>query len=127
MHFKKPITRHNWLNTQKLELLEGTPQAIINNIANLKNLSATAQKEQRKLLNYYKNNVDRMQYKSFRNQGLMVGSGPMEAAHRTVIQTRMKRSGQRWTPEGAQAMLNLRVIKQSARWNCVTNLLQNAA
>jgi hypothetical protein len=43
-------------------------------------LSVTAQKGQEKLLAYYKNNIDRMQYKLFRNQGLMVGSGPMEAA-----------------------------------------------
>jgi len=68
-----------------------------------------------------------MNYKLFRSQGLMIGSGPMEAAHRTVIQTRMKRSGQRWTPNGAQAMLNLRVIRQSNRWSCVTELLRHAA
>jgi hypothetical protein len=54
----------------------------------------------------------------------MIGSGPMEAAHRTVIQSRMKRSGQRWTPCGAQAMLNLRVIKQSKRRGCVMHLLR---
>ncbi len=127
LYFKKPIPRQKWLKIQETELFEGTPHAVIDNIANLKNLSITAQKEQRKLLDYYKNNIDRMQYKLFRNQGLMVGSGPMEAAHRTVVQTRMKRSGQRWTPDGAQAMLNLRVIRQSDRWNCVTDLLRNAA
>jgi hypothetical protein len=127
LHFKKPIPRQNWLKIQETELFEGTPQAVIDNIAKLKNLSVTAQKGQEKLLDYYKNNIDRMQYKLFRNQGLMVGSGPIEAAHRTVIQTRMKRSGQRWTPEGAQAMLNLRVIRQSDRWNCVIDLLRSAA
>lgn len=127
LHFKKLITRHNWLDAQKTELFEGTPQTVIDNIANLKNLSVTVQKEQRKLLDYYRNNIDRMQYKLFRNQGLMIGSGPIEAAHRTVIQTRMKRSGQRWTPGGAQAMLNLRVIRESSRWKCVSELLKQAA
>jgi hypothetical protein len=68
-----------------------------------------------------------MKYCEFRSQGLSIGSGPMEAAHRTVIQTRMKRSGQRWTSNGAQAMLNLRVLKESNRWNCVTQPLMQAA
>jgi hypothetical protein len=72
---------------------------------------------------YLEANRSRMQYGSFRNRGLLIGSGPMEAAHRTVIQCRMKRSGQRWTNPGAQAMLNLRVAAKSGRWQLVTNNL----
>lgn len=127
LHFDNPTKHRNWMKIQETQLLEGTAKMVIDNIAKLKNLSSAAKKEQRKLLEYYKNNLERMNYKSFRDQGLMIGSGPMEAAHRTVIQSRMKRSGQRWTPAGAQAMLNLRVIRESDRWNCVTELLQSAA
>ena len=68
-----------------------------------------------------------MNYKAFRSQGLMIGSSPMEPAHRTVIHTRMKCSGQRWATSRAQAMINLRVIKESKRWEDVSQLLRNAA
>ncbi len=48
-----------------------------------------------KLLEYYIEHDDRMQYKTYRDRGLMIGSGPIEAAHRSVIQQRMKLSGQK--------------------------------
>lgn len=127
LHFQNHATRKNWVKSQEKELLEGSVLTVLDNISKLRKLSANAKQGQVKLVEYYKNNLDRMDYKSFRNQGLMIGSGPMEAAHRTVIQTRMKRSGQRWTPGGAQAMLNLRVIRESNRWGCVTQILTQAA
>jgi hypothetical protein len=127
LHFEESIKGRKWVKKQETELLEGSVQTVINNITKLRKLSPSIEKERGKLLEYYKNNLDRMNYKSFRSQGLMIGSGPMEAAHKTVIQTRMKRSGQRWTPDGAQAMLNLRVIRESNRWNCVSQLLMQAA
>ena len=34
------------------------------------------------------------------------GSGAIESAHRTIVQKRMKQSGQRWSNKGAQNMLN---------------------
>ena len=127
LHFDNPNKRRKWMEAQQTQLLEGTPKMVIENIGKLKKLAPVAQKEQKKLLEYYKNNLERINYKVYRDQGLMIGSGPMEAAHKTVVQSRMKRSGQRWTPVGAQAMLNLRVIRESDRWNCVTELLQSAA
>ncbi|REA64433.1 hypothetical protein DSL64_02465 [Dyadobacter luteus] len=126
-HFTDIARREKWVKAQKSELLEGSAQNVLDNIAKLRKLSKNVRKQRTKLLEYYKNNVDRMDYKSFRSQGLMIGNGPMEAAHRTVIQTRMKRSGQRWTPKGAQAMLNLRVLRESNRWSCVTQALSHAA
>lgn len=37
-----------------------------------------------------------------------VGSGIAEAACKTVVSTRAKRAGMRWTPEGLDAVLALR-------------------
>jgi len=33
-------------------------------------------------------------------QGLLIDSGAMEAAHKNVLQRRLKLSGQRWTMDG---------------------------
>ena len=49
-----------------------------------------------------------MRYPAFRTQGMHVGSGIAEAACKTVVSTRAKRSGMRWTPDGLDAVLAVR-------------------
>jgi hypothetical protein len=68
-----------------------------------------------------------MNYKTYKQMGLLIGSGPIEAAHRNVIQQRMKRSGQRWTKEGLQQIANLRVASKSNQWDSVVNMMKMAA
>jgi hypothetical protein len=52
----------------------------------------------------------------------IIGSGAIESAHRTVVQKRMKLSGQRWSFSGAQNMLNLRVTSMNNRWDKIIAL-----
>jgi len=74
------------------------------------------------ILTYYENNRSRMLYGSYRKQGLLIGSGPIEAAHRNVIQKRLKLARQRWSKKGAQWIANLRVYRKSKRWNKIIEL-----
>jgi hypothetical protein len=53
-------------------------------------------------------NAQRMRSAHFRAQGMHLGSGIAEAACKTIVSTRTKRSGMRWTPEGLDALLPLR-------------------
>ena len=73
-------------------------------------------------MSYYRNNRSRMYYGSYRRRGLLIGSGPIEAAHRNVIQQRLKLAGQRWTQAGVQQVANLRVLRKSDRWQRVIAL-----
>ncbi len=66
---------------------------------------------------YFRNNEDRMDYAGFRRQHLPIGSGPVEAACKSIVRTRMCRSGMRWTRKGGQTILTLRSIIKSGRWN----------
>jgi hypothetical protein len=59
-------------------------------------------------VDYFTTNAERMRYPAFRAQGMHVGSGIAEAACKTVVATRLKRSGMRWTPAGLDALLPLR-------------------
>ena len=68
---------------------------------------------------YLEANRDRMDYKGYQERGLLIGSGAIESAHRTVVQKRLKRSGQRWSLAGAQYVLNLRTCLMSQRWETV--------
>ncbi len=57
---------------------------------------------------YFRSNAERMRYPTFRAKGMHLGSGIAEAACKTVVSARAKRSGMRWTPEGLDAVLALR-------------------
>lgn len=64
---------------------------------------------------YFLSNAERMRYPPFRATGMHIGSGIAEAACKTVVSTRAKKSGMRWTPDGLDAVLALRtcVLNQS--------------
>ncbi len=68
-----------------------------------------------KELSYFVNNVDRMQYGTFRTKGFFIGSGVIEAGCKTVIGSRCKQSGMFWGQPGAQNVLALRCIHSSRR------------
>ncbi len=57
---------------------------------------------------YFIGNAGRMRYPAFRAQGMHVGSGIAEAGCKTVVSTRAKRTGMRWTPAGLDAVLAVR-------------------
>ncbi|MEN0050302.1 MAG: hypothetical protein AAF806_24770, partial [Bacteroidota bacterium] len=56
-------------------------------------------------------------------RGLLIGSGPIESAHRFVLQKRMNQSGQKWTKNGGQAVANLRVVYLNNQWNRVIDMI----
>jgi hypothetical protein len=68
-----------------------------------------------KELGYFVNNVERMQYGTFRRQGFFIGSGVIEAGCKTVIGSRCKQSGMFWGEPGAENILALRCIHSSRR------------
>jgi hypothetical protein len=64
-------------------------------------------------LGYFENNAPRMRYHWFRQCGLFVGSGVVEAGCKTVIGQRLKLSGMHWTTVGADAITTLRCQQAS--------------
>ncbi len=66
--------------------------------------------------NYFERNAERMRYPEFRRQGLFIGSGVIEAGCKTVIGSRLKRSGMFWTVRGANAVIALRCCRHSRRF-----------
>ena len=64
-------------------------------------------------LGYFENNAPRMRYHWFRQCGLFVGSGVVEAGCKTIIGQRLKLSGMHWTAAGADAITTLRCQQAS--------------
>jgi hypothetical protein len=80
-------------------------------------LRSEAHKTVTGVIGYFTRNRHRMNYADFRARGLPIGSGPVEAACKTLVNARLKRSGMRWTREGGQHVLNLRRHEKADRWD----------
>lgn len=59
-------------------------------------------------LRYLEERVQRMRYPHFRGRGFAIGSGVIEGLNKSVIGSRMKRSGMQWSRSGAARMAALR-------------------
>jgi hypothetical protein len=68
---------------------------------------------------FFARNAHRMDYADFRENGWPIGSGPVEAACKSVVKTRLCRSGMRWSRDGGQHILSLRTYVKSNRWNAM--------
>jgi hypothetical protein len=120
--------RSKWLAKIKQIMLEKGVDQLLKEIDKLECNTKTKEEERKKLINYIENNRTRMDYPTYIDQNLQIGSGAMEAAHRTLIQVRCKLSGQRWTIEGATNILNLRNLRMNGKWCKLTEHLNaNAA
>lgn len=75
-----------------------------------------AQKTLTAALKYLRSMEDGMQYHAYKEEGLPIGSGVVEAACKTLVSERLKQSGMRWTLRGGQGILTLRGLLQSNRW-----------
>ena len=73
-------------------------------------------KDMRKALKYFMDNVDRMHYDQYIEEGLFIGSGPVESACKTVLGARLKQSGMFWSLRGAKGMIPLRTLDKSGRF-----------
>ncbi len=122
-----PARFKSWLNQNKEWLLESRTEQVLDSIRGLK--AKTPEQVDTKFteIRYLDKNKNRMNYKLYRSLGLQIGSGAIEASHRTLVQQRMKRSGQRWSNGGAQKMLSLRVCFKSQRWDLVVDRVNRLA
>jgi hypothetical protein len=76
-----------------------------------------------KALAYFREHRHRMRYAELRAHNLPMGSGVVEAACKTLVSQRLKRSGMRWRTEGGQAILTFRALCQSERFERAWSLL----
>ena len=67
--------------------------------------------------NYLYANRSRMRYDQYLKRGWPIASGAVEGACKCLVKDRFERSGMRWTPEMAEAMLKLRAVYLSGDWD----------
>lgn len=77
-------------------------------------------------LTYFLNQCQRMQYARYVQEHLPIASGVIEASCKTLVTQRMKLSGMAWSAQGGQAILTLRCLIQSNRWQPAWERLQSS-
>ena len=115
---------HQWVEERLKRLLEGKVDAVIRGLryqATQRGLKGEKRKTVRGAAEYFERNRDRMKYDEYLAAGYPIGSGVVEGACRHLVKDRMERTGMRWLPSGAQAMLDLRATYLNGEWNAFWN------
>ena len=79
-------------------------------IATKRKLTGTKSKTLEEVAGYLYSNRERMKYDVYLANGWPIASGSVEGACKNLIRDRFERSGMRWTPATAEALLRLRAI-----------------
>ncbi|HID49974.1 MAG TPA: ISKra4 family transposase [Chromatiales bacterium] len=108
--------RKRWTNRLEKKLDQGQIEALVKVLRQFPPPDDEVAHRLANEADYFERNADRMRYPEFRQQGLFVGSGVVEAGCRTVIGARLKRSGMFWTVAGANAIIALRCRRLSGRF-----------
>src|SRR4051794_14920836 len=111
---------HQWVEERLKRLLEGRVDAVIRGMryqATQRGLKGPKRKAVRDAADYLERNRDRMKYDEYLAAGYPIGSGVVEGACRHLVKDRMERTGMRWLPSGAQAMLDLRATYLNGEWD----------
>lgn len=116
-----------WVKARIKELDQGEIEKLIVALGNLSPATEAGKESVQNKINYFDKNKERMRYKKFREQGLFVGSGVIEAGCRAVIGQRLKQSGMHWTVNHANNIIALRCCMFSNRWEDFWESRANAA
>lgn len=117
-----------------LRVLQGDAKGVITGLRRMATLRGLPEKQRKEIdtvCGYFDAHLNRMKYDEYLAAGYPIATGVIEGACRHLVKDRMERSGMQWTLAGAQAMLNLRALRQSSYWDEFqqqpsTNLTLNA-
>ena len=106
-----------WMKVHQKRLLdEGKIKRLVGRLRSIESASPEVAEKIPTEADYFERNAERMRYPKFRRQHLFVGSGVIEAGCKTVIASRLKRSGMFWTVRAANAILALRCCHLNGRF-----------
>lgn len=108
-----------WLERQKEWLKKNRYAQVLRNLHGHIESSSVPDEEApvRRCYQYMKNRTNQLDYRGALEQGLPIGSGEVESAHRHLIQRRLKLAGAWWLKKTAANMAQLRVNRANQDWN----------
>ena len=113
-----------WAQKQKKRLLESRADLVLVDLRRfLEQVPKTGPGNKSKreriedAIRYLESNLDRMDYRYYRDSDLELASGAVEGAVKYVIGFRLDNGGMRWIVERAEAILQLRCIMINGQWD----------
>jgi len=121
--FKNDESRYKpWAENLVEKFKDGEKHEAIHEIKLMKNRKLP--KGTVNLYTYVNNNINKIDYKEYKEKGYYVGSGAIESGNKVVLQKRLKLAGMRWDDLSAQYLLSLRAKYESDLWHpCVVKKL----
>jgi hypothetical protein len=117
LHPNDEGSQRAWMKVhQKRFLDKGKIEKLVDSLRSIETDNPELAEKIRAEAEYFERNAERMRYPKYRRQHLFVGSGVIEAGCKTVIGSRLKRSGMFWTVRGANAILALRCCHLNGRF-----------
>jgi hypothetical protein len=113
LHPSDEAAREAWLGDWCGRLKRAGGAAVLEDLRALAVRGRAAKEVRTEVVRYFGNQAHRMDYPSYVAKGWAIGSGPVEAACKTVVGQRMKGSGMRWGADGADAVCHLRALFRS--------------
>jgi hypothetical protein len=98
-----------WAEAKVTQLRKGAWQSVLRSMTHLHGKTAEQKEVLYDTVRYFRNHGKRMNYPLYERKGFHIGSGIAEGACKHVVQCRFKQAGMRWSRDGAENLLALRV------------------
>jgi hypothetical protein len=111
LHAEGSVEAEMFVRERALRILRGRVSQVVKGLRQIVTKRQLAGSKRKTLLGvagYLYRNRSRMRYHEYLELGWPIASGSVEGACKNLIKDRMERSGMRWTPAMAEAMLRLR-------------------
>ncbi|MCP4055458.1 MAG: ISKra4 family transposase [Mesoflavibacter sp.] len=109
-----------WVYKKLLSILQGNVGRVIGGLKQTLNKNRKLSKSKRdaieKVIRYFENHSQWMNYDAYLKEGFPIGSGVVESTCGHTVKNRMEGTGRRWSIEGAESTLLLRSIYTSGDW-----------
>jgi len=107
-----------WVEAQKAALKQSQWPVVIKAAQRLPPGTTSLDECVERLERYLTANQERLDYRTYLQQGLMIGSGVVESSNRRIVTQRLKQSGMFWSQSGAEAVMSLRAgyLSSSQTW-----------
>jgi hypothetical protein len=107
----------DWGEKQCHTLKHDGPDGVLQALRTLCPADTSLPESLTKAITYFENQGHRMNYPTYVQQGLQIGSGSAESAVKQVVGARINQAGMRWASEHAEAVAHVRAAILSNRWD----------
>jgi hypothetical protein len=114
-----------WFGWARHRLRHGNPDGVLADLADaldVEGLPETARETLRTVYTYLERHREHINYEAYKALGLPLGSGMVESACKWLIQQRFKGVGMRWSEDGFNHLLHLRLAWVNGRFEALFGL-----